>query len=95
MERYTILLLGICTINFTWAQEIIELPHEKPTETVWKTSKKEYFSEIWVTQVVTNVPTPTMQVFRPKKPNSTAVIIAPGDGLYALSINSEGNDAAK
>lgn len=95
MRRYTILLLGICTINFALAQEIIELPHEKSTETIWKGDEKEYFSAIWKTQVVTNVSTPTMQVFRPEKPNGTSVIIAPGGGLYALSIHSEGNDVAK
>lgn len=36
-----------------------------------------------------------MEVFKPDEPNGTAVIIAPGGGLYAHSINSEGNDVAK
>lgn len=38
-----------------------------------------------------------MEVFRPSGDNNTgtAVVIAPGGGLYAHSINSEGNDVAK
>ena len=79
------------------AQEIIELPNEGGENITWKNSEKEYFSDIWQTQVVTNVSKPTMQVFKPReKHNSgTAVIVAPGGGLYAHSINSEGNDVGK
>ena len=36
-----------------------------------------------------------MEVFRPENPNGTSVIVAPGGGLYALSIKSEGTDVAK
>jgi len=57
--------------------------------------EKEYYSDIWGNQVVTNVARPTMQLFEPKNPNGTSVIIAPGGGLYALSINSEGTEVAK
>jgi acetyl esterase/lipase len=79
------------------AQEIIELPHENPSETVWVNPERQYFSEIWETAVVTNVSSPAMQVFRPRKDgaNGTSVIVAPGGGFYALSIDSEGNDVAQ
>ncbi|MEA1787424.1 alpha/beta hydrolase [Arenibacter sp. GZD96] len=89
-------LLLLCTA-ISWSQEIIQLPY-KPSSTVsWEGSEKSYYSDIWQTQVVTNVSVPTMEVFRPnaEEANGTAVIIAPGGGLYALSINSEGNDVAK
>jgi acetyl esterase/lipase len=95
MKKYIFLVLCLNAISFALAQEIIEIPHKKQTETVWKGGEKEYFSEIWKTQVVTNVSVPTMQVFRPEKPNGTSVIVAPGGGLYALSIESEGNKVAK
>ncbi|VAW11489.1 Xylanase [hydrothermal vent metagenome] len=95
MKKYIILVFCMNLISFALAQEIIEIPHENKTEIVWEGGEKEYFSEIWKTQVITNVSVPTMQVFRPEKPNGTSVIVAPGGGLYALSIESEGNKAAK
>ena len=90
-----ILLLNFCV--FATAQKIIELPHEKPDHVTWKGEEKEYFSEIWTNQVVTNVSTPTLAVYKPKADINTGacVIIAPGGGLYALSIESEGREVAK
>ncbi|GGG49442.1 hypothetical protein GCM10011414_19060 [Croceivirga lutea] len=79
------------------AQEIVNLPEEHTGEVFWSNPEKEYMSTIWQTEVVTNVSKPTMEVFRPSEENNTgtAVIIAPGGGLYALSIESEGNMVAK
>ena len=59
--------------------------------------ENEYYSDIWQTQVVTNVAQPTLEVFLPEesKRTDTAVIIAPGGGLYAHSIESEGRDVAR
>ena len=82
-------------ITPTLSQEIIEIPHEKAEGVTWTTKERQFHSEVWDTQVVTNVSKPTMQVFAPKNPNGTAVIIAPGGGLYGLSIESEGNMVAK
>src|SRR6185295_3745596 len=55
------------------------------------------FSPIWNTQVVTNVAQPTLTVYAPEAAISTgtAVIVCPGGGFHALSINSEGVDVAK
>lgn len=96
MRRILILLLFISFFT-NYSQEIVELPQEHTGEIMWPNSEKEYFSQIWQTEVVTNVSKPTMQVFRPsaEKNNGTAVIVAPGGGLYALSIESEGNMVAK
>ncbi len=79
------------------AQEIIPLPYEKPEGVLWEGGEKAFFSDIWNTEVVCNVSRPTMEVFRPDpdKANGTSVIIAPGGGLYALSIESEGNMVAR
>ena len=85
----------VCAFHTVGAQELIPVPHEPAKEVEWAGDEKAYFSEIWQNDVVTNVSTPTMEAFRPEKPNGTAVVIAPGGGLYALSIASEGTDVAK
>ncbi|QLG46338.1 alpha/beta hydrolase [Costertonia aggregata] len=90
----TSLTCGLMTL-FSFSQEIIQLPYEKSPTVKWTQDEKSYFSDIWQNKVVTNVSVPTMEVFRPKKPNGTSVIVAPGGGLYALSIKSEGTDVAK
>src|SRR4051794_20445728 len=38
----------------------------------------------------TNVSDPTITVYRPEKPNGTAVIVAPGGGYSGLAIEHEG-----
>lgn len=95
MKKLYLLLIFIGILNNAIAQEIIEVPHEKADGVNWELKEKQYYSEIWNNEVVTNVSVPTMEVFRPEKPNGTAVIVAPGGGLYALSIESEGTDVAK
>lgn len=90
-----ILILCVSAGTLASAQEIVQIPHEKAIGTTWEGGEKEYFSKLWQNDVVTNVSVPTMEVFRPEKPNGVSVIVAPGGGLYALSINSEGNDVAK
>ena len=66
-----ILLLNFCV--FATAQKIIELPYEKPDHVTWKGAEKEYFSEIWTNQVVTNVSTPTLAVYKPKADINTGM----------------------
>lgn len=79
---------------FAVAQEIVELSHENSEDISWEGPEKQYFSKIWDNEVVTNVSIPTLRVFRPENPNGTSVIVAPGGGLFALSILSEGNHVA-
>lgn len=79
-------------------QKVIQLPITEADESInWNKKEKQYFSKIWQTEVVTNVIKPTMQVFQPtaEKNTGAAVIICPGGGMYALSIESEGNQVAK
>ena len=95
MKKYLSLFFALGIVLTVKSQEIVKLPFETNGETVWIGDEKEYFSNIWQTQVVTNVSVPSMQVFKADNPNGTSVIVAPGGGLYALSINSEGNDVAK
>jgi len=80
------------------AQDVVPLyPGNAPGSTPEKYPEKEYFSKIWNTEVVANVTKPSLTVFKPaaELSNGTAVVICPGGGFMALSINSEGTDVAK
>lgn len=100
MKLKTFLAVGLLFVltNAVQAQKVIRLyPGAAPGSEHWKHQEKEYFSQIWNTQVVTNVVNPTLTVFSPEpdKANGTAVIICPGGAFHALSINSEGVDVAR
>ncbi len=97
MKTTLLSLAFVSFITLGFSQEIIQLPYTPSSTVIWEGGEKTYFSDIWQTQVVTNVSVPTMEVFRRDEGtnNGTAVIVAPGGGLYGLSINSEGNDVAK
>lgn len=91
-----ILLLSCLLVSMNIiSQRVIDLPFTPNPDVKWSTGEKEYFSEIWDTQVITNVSVPRLEVYEADQPNGTSVIIAPGGGLYGLSINSEGRDVAK
>lgn len=100
MKLKTTFLLG-CLLFLPMAaqaQKVIRLyPGAAPGSENWKQAEKEFFSQTWQTQVVTNVVNPTLTAYLPDPAtaNGTAVIIAPGGGFHALSINSEGVDVAK
>lgn len=51
----------------------------------------------WQTPIVYNVTRPSLYVYKPEagKANGTAVVICPGGGFYALSIESEGKMVAE
>lgn len=85
-------------LSATIAQQSIPLYKGKaPGSESWNWSEKENFSKLFNTQVVYNVVDPSLLVFQAPTAiaNGTAVIIAPGGGFQALSINSEGIDVAK
>jgi acetyl esterase/lipase len=79
------------------AQITIELPYAQTQSIDWKPSERAYFSSDWETPVITNVSRPTLQMYRPApdESNGAAVIVAPGGGFYALSIESEGEKVAR
>jgi acetyl esterase/lipase len=100
MNLKMIFLLGCLLLLpvLAQAQKVVRLyPGAAPGSEHWKQAEKEFFSQTWQTQVVTNVVHPTLTAFLPDPAtaNGTAVIIAPGGGFHALSINSEGIDVAK
>jgi acetyl esterase/lipase len=98
----TVLIRTLCLLVFLAplgaAQDVVPLyPGAAPGSTAENYPEKEYFSKNWNTEVVANVTKPTLTVFKPSPElrNGTAVVICPGGGFMALSINSEGNDLAK
>jgi acetyl esterase/lipase len=68
-----------------------------PNSTLGDYPEKAYFSKVWNADVVSNVTKPSLTVFKPSAAtkNGTAAVICPGGGFVALSITSEGTDAAK
>jgi acetyl esterase/lipase len=95
--NYLLSILSLCLLTgVIFAQKEISLPMPIPSGSVkWTQPERQYFSKIFQTEVVTNVSQPKLIAYLPKNPNGTAVIICPGGGFHALSINSEGIDAAK
>jgi acetyl esterase/lipase len=80
------------------AQDVLPLYPGTPSGSTQENyPEKQYFSKIWNTEVVANVTKPTLTVFKPspESRNGTAIVICPGGGFMALSINSEGTDVAK
>lgn len=61
----------------------------------WAHAEHRYFSEIFQTEVVTNVVVPTLTPVLPDAGTGTAVIVAPGGGFHALSIETEGHQLAR
>ena len=80
------------------SQEIIDLPIGIVPSTInWPTPEREYHSTTWDNPVISNVSQPQLEVFRPDPAisNGSAIIVCPGGGMYALSIDSEGRDVAR
>src|SRR5215469_3610833 len=80
------------------AQDVIPIYAGTPPGTPQQTyPEKQYFSKVWNTEVVTNVTKPTLTVFKPTngQNSGSAVIVCPGGGYMALSINSEGIEVAR
>ena len=92
------LYLALFTAFLTTAQEVIPLYQGTPPGSTPETyPEKQYFSKVWNTEVVTNVSKPTLTVFKPVPgtENGTAIVVCPGGGFMALSIDSEGIGVAK
>ena len=66
-----------------------------PGSEAWDHDERRYHSDIFDTAVVVNVVVPTLTPVLPEHSRGTAVIVAPGGGYHALSIESEGFDVAR
>lgn len=79
-------------------QKVVRLYEGKaPGSETWNWKEQSSDSNAWNKKVVYNVVEPSLTVFPAQGVINmgTAIIIAPGGGLFALSINSEGNEVAK
>lgn len=79
-------------------QKVIRLyGGQAPGSESWTHSEQENFSQPWQTQVVFNVVDPTLTLVAPAAgtANGTAIVICPGGGFHALSIESEGFGVAR
>lgn len=97
MIKYLTFIVLFCIHSTAFAEILIPLPYDKPENISWPNKEKEYYSDIWNTNAITNVSEPSMIMYKPtkEKNNGTSVILAPGGGIYALSIESEGRNIAK
>jgi acetyl esterase/lipase len=66
-----------------------------PGSEEWTHREQRYFSDLFGTEVVTNVVAPALTPVLPDVGNGAAVIVAPGGGYHALSIQSEGFQVAE
>ena len=95
--KYLSLLLLLLTGSLIGQKEVM-LPTPLASDiSKWTQPERRYVSDSWQTEVITNVNKPSLLVYLPKREiaNGTAVVICPGGGFWALSINSEGIDLAK
>ncbi len=96
MKRIFALLI-LFTVTVVKAQQVIPLydgvvPGSKPAPGNYKETT--ITAKDGVTRV-SHVIFPTLTLFKPVKPNGTAVIICPGGGYSILSITKEGYDVAQ
>lgn len=91
--------IAICFLSYIGtAQEIITLNSTvTPADITWENEEQILQLPNDNTEIVANVSTPTLTVFRPEngRANGTALVIAPGGGFHFLSIANEGTDVAK
>ena len=93
---YSVLLVLVASFQVTAQDEVISLYEGKaPGSEDWNWQEAQMYSNLFKTEVVYNVANPKLLVFKPKNPNGTSIIIAPGGGFQTLSINREGIDLAK
>src|SRR5690348_6586004 len=98
MKTLALLMLLSLATNMLAQDKVIRLYEGKaPGSENWKQHEEENNKNIWQTRVVFNVADPTLTVLlpEPSRANGTALIICPGGGFHALSIDSEGLDVAR
>lgn len=97
MKSRMICLVALVAASLS-AQEVVHLySHAAPGSEESNYPEKQYFSDTWKTEVVSNVTQPTLTIYKPDPAvaNGTSIVICPGGGFMALSIDSEGTEVAK
>ncbi len=92
--KSSLFILAFLVSGWLYAQPSVIPLYEEPAPGSEQWSRDEGYLEnsSWNTPIVYNVRKPTLTVYRPEpgKANGTALVICPGGGFYALSIQSEG-----
>ena len=71
-------------------------PGAAPGSEKWTQKEAENNNNQWQTRIIYNVVDPTLTIFKPTvAANGTSVVICPGGGFQALSIDSEGFEVAR
>ncbi len=95
---FALVTVVLFTINFLSAQQkVIPIyPGNAPGSENWNWDEGFSDHNAWKTNIVYNVSKPSLTVFTPDASvsNGTSVVICPGGGFFALSINNEGYDVA-
>jgi acetyl esterase/lipase len=98
MKRLTMTAVLLFSVSAFAQQEVLQLyDGNPPGSESWDWQEKEDNDNMWQTRIVYNVSAPTLTVIRPAAGTATgaAVVICPGGGFHALSIDSEGLDVAR
>jgi len=98
MRTLTLLIGPLLCFNAMAQEKVIRLYDGlAPGSETWKQEEKENTKNLWQTRIVYNVANPTLTVFKaaPALASGAAVVICPGGGFHALSIDSEGFDVAR
>ncbi|MBS1975236.1 MAG: alpha/beta hydrolase, partial [Bacteroidetes bacterium] len=98
-KKFSLALILTCSFAVLLAQQktIMLYKGAAPGSENWNWDEALNDHNAWNTKVVYNVVRPSLTLFAPDPSiaNGTAIIICPGGGFHALSINSEGNDVAE
>jgi len=94
--RLFVIVLAFGMHAFAQDKDIIHIwPGDVPGETAPKQPAHPTSDTTRGVVRLTDVTDPTLQVFRPARPNGAAVVICPGGGYQILAINLEGYEIAK
>lgn len=95
----SILSIILCLMTFTgFTQETFNLypegkiPNSKPTPADYIEKIENHHDGI---QIISQITVPTLTVYKPAKPNGTAIVICPGGGYWVVAATHEGHDVAK
>lgn len=98
MWRVALVLLCLGCVDLLAEDRVVRLYEgAAPGSEDWTHAEQENRNNLWRTPVIFNVVDPTLTVFEPDpaKRTGTGLIICPGGGFHALSIDSEGFDVAR
>ncbi len=96
MKNSIITISLILAFTISNAQDVVRLYKTKaPGSENWTQKESEFTYPMLNGLLVRNVTDPSLTIFKPAKPNGTAIVVCPGGGFQWLSWQSEGTDVAK